>query len=799
MPMSGPDGPSFPCDDGMQLAPAWRSTCAGPVRDIQISPQGVVAAATEGGVRLYTGERDFELRHELRTCPAGITAFAFSRSGQEVITGANDGFLKWWDVHTGEEMASTQFPAAKGDEEGEEEGAGGQAPPVSALACSKEGELVAATGGRSVCIFGHGGVHLHTIEQLISAVVAMEWRSSYELAVIVGSGIQMFTITEDKCDVGAGLSAENGGGSLTAVASAPGGKLLAAGCSNGSVQIWNLENEEEQSLVSVKGIQNTYDAEVGCLAWDESGSFLATAGGSEVIVWDMGDNGTDAKDGKDDYIVCIGHEKKAKITALAFQPAGKLLATGANDSQIVVFNSTNFSMGTSENMGRGLVPSFSSGRAVPDGNGGAVTAIAWHPTGLVFVGTSTGSIGAFDVVPGVESVPAKKDIPSGETPFLIPQNDYVMPSVPIPEPAPQNTHRRTPRRGMGHGPMGMGWAGVPLIEGSPGGESHSMGQERWTFGHRKVTNGGNAGVAGKKGPRHPPPTGRGMFNPDKPARPHYPEGAQAWPTTVMHPGMSVMRWPPVAYSPQMQYPGYMPQQVPQAPVVPPYGVPHNSQTGFVKQIAMPGGPSVPRIPMPPQPGAQYQMAYVPYPQPYQMAYPPQYFTYMGPQHMQDQMPPHPPPVMGPGGMPNPAGQGPNSKGLQREASSNDLNEDATSKSSERTNNGVNSMGPVTPSESSTSYDQDNGRMSQGVVTLYIGNLAPNVDENLLLNYFAVFGQITNVQVIRDRDTKQSRGFAFITYGHPYFAQTAMTNMDGATIPGPFEGRRLKVAFSNRRP
>ncbi|CAD7703433.1 unnamed protein product [Ostreobium quekettii] len=208
-----------------------------------------------------------------------------------------------------------------------------------------------------------------------------------------------------------------------------------------------------------------------------------------------------------------------------------------------------------------------------------------------------------------------------------------------------------------------------------------------------------------------------------------------------------------------------------------------------------------------QGAGQYPITYMPFGQPYQaMTYAPQYgyYTHMGPQHMQDQMQPQPPPAMGPGGIPHPSGQAPNRqpKGMQRQTSSTDLNEETASKSSERTNNGVNSMGPMTPSErsiSSTSYEQDNGRMSQGVVTLYIGNLAPNVDENLLLNYFAVFGQITNVQVIRDRDTKQSRGFAFITYGHPYYAQNAMTNMDGANIAGPFEGRRLKVAFSNRRP
>lgn len=76
---------------------------------------------------------------------------------------------------------------------------------------------------------------MHTIGPLISPVVAMEWRSASELAVNVGSGIQMFTIEEDHYEVGQGLGAEVDGGSLTVVAAAPGEKLLAAGCSNGSV------------------------------------------------------------------------------------------------------------------------------------------------------------------------------------------------------------------------------------------------------------------------------------------------------------------------------------------------------------------------------------------------------------------------------------------------------------------------------------------------------------------------------------------------------------------------------------
>lgn len=62
---------------------------------------------------------------------------------------------------------------------------------------------------------------------------------------------------------------------------------------------------------------------VKCLAWDESGHFLATAGGSDVVVWDMEESALE--EGKDNSIVCYGHAQNAKITALKFQNNGNLL------------------------------------------------------------------------------------------------------------------------------------------------------------------------------------------------------------------------------------------------------------------------------------------------------------------------------------------------------------------------------------------------------------------------------------------------------------------------------------------
>lgn len=128
--------------------------------------------------------------------------------------------------------------------------------------------------------------------------------------------------------------------------------------------------------------------------------------------------------------------------------------------------------------------------------------------------------------------------------------------------------------------------------------------------------------------------------------------------------------------------------------------------------------------------------------------------------------------------------------------SQELEEDLGSKSSEATNNGVNnSVTPTQHSEASGYYQE--GRSQPGQ-TLYVGNLAPGVEENILMQFFSCFGPISNVQVIRDREMHVSRGYGFVTYGHPFYAQIAMQNMDSMSLGGPFEGKKIKVSFSNRR-
>lgn len=84
-----------------------------------------------------------------------------------------------------------------------------------------------------------------------------------------------------------------------------------------------------------------------------------------------------------------------------------------------------------------------------------------------------------------------------------------------------------------------------------------------------------------------------------------------------------------------------------------------------------------------------------------------------------------------------------------------------------------------------------------VTTIYVGNLSHAVDEHMLHLAFSGFGTISACEIVRDRMNAESRGFGFITFAHASCAASAMVNMAGAVLGGPFQDAPLKVAPSTR--
>ena len=79
--------------------------------------------------------------------------------------------------------------------------------------------------------------------------------------------------------------------------------------------------------------------------------------------------------------------------------------------------------------------------------------------------------------------------------------------------------------------------------------------------------------------------------------------------------------------------------------------------------------------------------------------------------------------------------------------------------------------------------------------LYVGNLSFNSTKESLQSTFAASGEVVEVHVVTDRDSGQSRGFAFVTMGDSQQAAAAISAMNGALL----DGRPLRVNEAEERP
>ena len=72
--------------------------------------------------------------------------------------------------------------------------------------------------------------------------------------------------------------------------------------------------------------------------------------------------------------------------------------------------------------------------------------------------------------------------------------------------------------------------------------------------------------------------------------------------------------------------------------------------------------------------------------------------------------------------------------------------------------------------------------------IYVGNLSWNADESDLRDAFSAHGEVTSVQIITDRETGRSRGFAFVEMENDEEAKAAISAVDNKEI----DGRQVKV-------
>ena len=73
--------------------------------------------------------------------------------------------------------------------------------------------------------------------------------------------------------------------------------------------------------------------------------------------------------------------------------------------------------------------------------------------------------------------------------------------------------------------------------------------------------------------------------------------------------------------------------------------------------------------------------------------------------------------------------------------------------------------------------------------LYVGNLSYSTTEATLSELFGAVGEVTSVNLITDRNTGRSKGFAFVEMAEDSAAQEAITQLSGKEL----DGREINVA------
>ena len=78
--------------------------------------------------------------------------------------------------------------------------------------------------------------------------------------------------------------------------------------------------------------------------------------------------------------------------------------------------------------------------------------------------------------------------------------------------------------------------------------------------------------------------------------------------------------------------------------------------------------------------------------------------------------------------------------------------------------------------------------------LFVGNLAEDVTENDLQDLFAQHGSVNEVNLVLDRATRRSRGFAFVTMATDEAALAAKGALQGSNL----HGKAIKVDVARPR-
>jgi WD40 repeat protein len=290
---------------GVSLGQRWQAEIGDHVIALAWSPDGtgLAAAAVGGPITLCDGTTG-RIRHVLPGHGFGTIALSWSPQGALLASSGQDGKVKLWNVRDGKLQHALDGGSAW----------------VERVAWSPDGTLLASAAGKKVRLWTADGQLMRDYGNHASTVADIQWKpGTLELASAAYGQIALFD--PDKAEPVRSLSWK---GSQLALAWSPDGKYIATGDQDSTVHFWIVKSGEDLMM-------SGYPTKVRELAWDCTSRFLATGGGDTPCVWDVSGKGPAGKK----PLQFEGH--KAKVTALAFQRGGPLLASAGADGLVFLW------------------------------------------------------------------------------------------------------------------------------------------------------------------------------------------------------------------------------------------------------------------------------------------------------------------------------------------------------------------------------------------------------------------------------------------------------------------------------
>ena len=266
--------------------------------------EALVVGDAMGGVYAFDGKSGVPVWAHSGVHEGGVLSAAVHPSGTSFTTVGQDGRALTWSAAKGQISRAIDV------------GSGW----VENVAWSPDGRRLAVSCSRQVYVYDENGEEVWRSDDHPSTVSAIAWSSVGELATACYGRAAFF-------DAATGELRQKleWQGSLVSMVLSPDGGIVACGSQDNSVHFWRRSSGEDSMM-------SGYPAKPSALAFDDTGTLLATGGGETVIVWSFRRKGPEgSRPGELEF-----HEDL--VTTLTFTPGAMRLATGGRDGAVVVWS-----------------------------------------------------------------------------------------------------------------------------------------------------------------------------------------------------------------------------------------------------------------------------------------------------------------------------------------------------------------------------------------------------------------------------------------------------------------------------